>query len=597
MATRKRTTPSHTKKSGLAATPTRADESLWRKLTILAQDPEVRHGLNKQPLLSMINIPAEPFLPGPCGARIKVVDYDATHDRYYFPRPVADYGVNGELQDPYATVKPEGIARMLEDPHFHQQQVYAVAMRTLCQFERALGRRVEYGFSGHQLHVAPHAFAEANAYYSRESRALFLGYFPNEKGEQVYTCLSHDIIAHEMAHALLDGIRPRYIEPSSPDQAAFHEGFADIVALLLVLGDQRLIEALMVQNPDWDRMVPVAMLEEQALGELALLGLAESMATPLSDGRATALRRSATRKPNTRWRTDPAYDEPHDRGEILVAMVMQAFLRFWAWRLKSIGQVQKGMADAKRVAEEGANAAEHLMLMCIRALDYAPTIDLEFDDFLSALLTADRETMPNKPEYRAMLRESFEAWGIVPVSRPEQDGCWLPFDQPLSYATIRFDALQRNRDEAFRFLWRNAKSLRVVTDVYTEVGDVRAIARVAEDGLVVRETAVDYVQIRWVRGNELEALGLVRPPEMNPFREFPLFGGGVLIFDEFGRLKFSIGNSLDNTKRQQRRLDHLAQVGYFEFSSGQNFSKGYFARLHLNRPGRGDGSGKHHGGH
>ena len=28
--------------------------------------------------------------------------------------------------------------------------------------EFALGRRIEWGFDGHQLHIAPHAFADAN---------------------------------------------------------------------------------------------------------------------------------------------------------------------------------------------------------------------------------------------------------------------------------------------------------------------------------------------------------------------------------------------------------------------------------------------------
>ena len=35
-------------------------------------------------------------------------------------------------------------------------------MRTLAHFEKALGRRVSWSFGGHQLKVAPHAFAEAN---------------------------------------------------------------------------------------------------------------------------------------------------------------------------------------------------------------------------------------------------------------------------------------------------------------------------------------------------------------------------------------------------------------------------------------------------
>src|SRR5918993_1424458 len=55
---------------------------------------------------------------------------------------------------------------LLEDPRFHAQNVYAIIMRTLARFEFALGRRVGWSFLGHQLQVAPHAFADANAFYS-----------------------------------------------------------------------------------------------------------------------------------------------------------------------------------------------------------------------------------------------------------------------------------------------------------------------------------------------------------------------------------------------------------------------------------------------
>src|SRR4029077_20437629 len=78
-----------------------------------------------------------------------------------------------------------------------------------------------------------------NAYYSPEKKALLLGYFPADSrggaattpGSMVFTCLSSDIIAHETSHALLDGLHRRFQEASNPDVPAFHEAFADIVAL------------------------------------------------------------------------------------------------------------------------------------------------------------------------------------------------------------------------------------------------------------------------------------------------------------------------------------------------------------------------------
>ena len=47
----------------------------------------------------------------------------------------------------------------------------------------------------------------------------------------VFTCLSHDVIAHETTHAIVDGIREYFMEPTNIDVPAFHEAFADLAAL------------------------------------------------------------------------------------------------------------------------------------------------------------------------------------------------------------------------------------------------------------------------------------------------------------------------------------------------------------------------------
>lgn len=562
--------------------PTRGESAPLRELTVLAQDPSVRP--RGTLLTSTARITAERLMDGPCGARIKVVDYDASRDRLYLPMQ-GGYQRGDAWLDPF---KGQAAAGLLDNPHFHQQNAYAIAMRTLGHFESALGRRVNYGFDGHQLHIAPHAFADANAYYQRENRCLSFGYFPGPGGRQVYTCLSHDVVAHEMTHALLDGLRPRYIDPSSPDQAGFHEGFSDVVALLSVLTDKATVESVLAKQglvSSKRSLIAPGALTLPALKASALLGLAEEVGASIPNGSATALRRSVAMVPSKRWLKNPEYEEPHRRGEILVAAVMHAFLSVWVARIGGLGPVARGRYDGQRVVEEGVTAAQHLLTMCIRALDYAPSTDLQYVDYLSALLTADKETVPDdtKYRYREVIRKSFDAWGIQPVSQPRRDGCWEPLGVRVSYRNLRFEALRRNADEAFRFLWENFKALKLARDAYTEVQAVRPIARVAPDGLIVHETVVDYQQILTVRGHELGALGLERPFELPTSREVRLYGGGVLVFDEFGRLKYSIGNNVLNTRRQQARLDYLAREGFFEYASEAAFSRGFFARLHLAR--------------
>lgn len=573
-----------TSRTGALSPPTRT-------LTIIAQDPSLV--VDGRILTSTVTVPNEQLGAGPKGYRVQVVDYDASSNRWFLPLDAAKFGSIEKPKDPYQSdglAKAEFNARLLEDPRFHAQNVYAITMRTLAHFERALGRRVSWSFGGHQIKAAPHAFEEANAFYSPEDEALMFGYFNDTQGARIFNCLSHDIVAHEATHALLDGLRPRYMEPSSPDQAAFHEGFSDVVALLSVFSIREVVEYAVAHATKWpaSQSVDLARLTIGALRDGVLLGLGEQFGEGLSGVHGTALRRSVQLRPSTALKDTDEYMEEHTRGELLVASVLHAFLSAYRERLQGLGVDSNGRLPAMRVAEEGADIAERLLTMSIRALDYMPPTDITFGDYLSALLTSDLEIRPDDSRYslRQHLLNGFAAFGFKPSSSYAGEiGRWEPPLEPLDYSFVHRDALQRDRDEVFRFLWDNRASLKLCDQAYTEVGAVRPCQRVDIGGFTLRETVADYVQILTVRADELETIAvpgskkrIQRPPGLDDWQSVRLLGGGALIFDEFGHLKYHVQNGLLSPDRQSARLKHLAESGFFIRAARKERG---FAALHM----------------
>lgn len=554
-------------------------ETPTRRLTVLAQDPSVL-GEFGHALTTTVEVPAERLERGPKGHRIHVIDYDASTDLFYRPRTT-------QLdRDPYTDVRD--IDRLVADPHFHQQNVYALTMATLYTFERALGRPVDWGFAqtSHQLKVAPHAFQDANAYYSRESESLNFGYFPDNDGRRIYTCLSHDIVVHETTHALLDGLREFYLYPSSPDQAGFHEGFADIVALLSLFQHHETIEFALGELTGPDGRIPERQLTLESLGNTAFAELAEEMGSALEGVRGTALRHSITITPDRGHYTSARFAEEHDRGELLVAILMRVFLTIWTTRLSPLLSGPRASLPVTVVAEEGETAARQLLNIIIRALDYLPPVDMTYRDYVSALVTADRELYPDdgRYHYRAALLDEFDAFGIRPASTRIAGGYWEPPDfrrnVDFTLAGLHLERLQRDPSSVFRFVWENRDALGIEPAAFTRVISVRPVQRVSRDGAVLRETVAEYVQTLKVYSTELASLGIRKPDGMRRSRLITLYGGGALIFGEYGQLKFHIGSGVKSA-RQSDRLQSLWDRGYFADSAGAGGAR--FANMHRDR--------------
>ena len=423
----------------------------YRRIRVYAMDPSLSGRLETAPVSEVtLKVRWESLEgPGPVGDYLAVEDVDAAGKRYL---PV-------DLDDPRLLAQ-DGWAPAEGNPQFHQQMVYAVAMKTIEHFEKALGRPVlwrprpnprrpadDSGFV-RRLAVRPHALRQANAFYSPQEVALLFGYFeagaddPGDHvpGSRVYACLSHDIVAHETTHAILDGMYRRFNEPTNLDVLAFHEAFADIVALLQHFTIPELLEAEIGRTRG-------DLQAESMLGALAVqLGRAI--------GGRGALRNAIGSFENGVWKRslpDPAElqkrQSPHARGALLVGAVFDAFIAIYETRIADLLRLYTGGTGVlptgaihpdlvRRLADEATRAASHVLTMCIRALDYLPPVDVTFFEYLRALITADFDIVSDdRYNYRVAFAEAFRRRGIYPLGMDDPGS-----DSPrtLSVDTLRW---------------------------------------------------------------------------------------------------------------------------------------------------------------
>lgn len=419
----------------------------FRKLRGYAFDPSLSLKIDTALINELTyKIPWEDALTdGPSGEYVEVIDYDPTVEKFYTP-------VN--LNNAYILAQ-DGLTPSSSNPQFHQQMVYAVAMTTIKNFESGLGRPIlwsprrvkiempsvqtgeeeakkHYHYKNQYvptLRIYPHALRDANAFYSPQKKALLFGYFAAKPADitlqmpdnLTFTCLSHDIIAHETTHALLDGLHEQYIEDTNPDVLAFHEAFADIVALF-----QHFTFPEVLKNQIAATRGDLA--SQNLLGKLAQeFGVAIGNYGSLRDAIGTVDEKTKEWKPKVpngnEYRT---IFEPHERGSILVAAVFEAFLSIYKNRIADLLRIATGGTGilpqgelnpdlVNRLAIEASKASRHILTMCIRALDYCPPVDINFGDFLRAIITADVDLIEDdNRDYRLAFIDAFRKRGIYP---------------------------------------------------------------------------------------------------------------------------------------------------------------------------------------
>jgi hypothetical protein len=612
----------------------------FRRLRAYAFDPSLSLDLDTAVLNeTVLKISWEEELgPGPVGEYLEVVDTDPASNAFYAPV---------DLNDPHL-LGQDGLPPSEGNPQFHQQMVYAVAMMTIRNFEQALGRlallspRFVQGEDGkieavfiRRLRCYPHALREANAFYSPEKKALLFGYFPashsdpgrNLPGGAVFTCLSHDIIAHETTHALLDGLHRRFIEASNPDALAFHEAFADIVALF--------------QHFTFPESVRHQIARTQ--GDLAKQNLLGELAQQFGQaiGNRGALRSAINQVDPLTGQPDPrkyeATQEPHERGAILVAAVFDAFLAIYKVRIADLLRIATGGSGVlpqgdlhpdlvNRLAIEATKSATHVLRMCIRALDYCPPVDVTFGEYLRALITADEGLVPDDGKgYRIAVIEAFRRRGIYPPDvrslsidslRWQKPTVALPIDKMgqlrLGLTSDREEIWKRNeRNRYLVWEWLKGKKAGITGEAAWQMGlalgedaprtierseqdglpkvevhSVRPARRVGPDGQKINDLVIEITQSRKSYLTAEEQMAADRDPNP-PEKHFTFRGGCTLLIDmDTKKIRYCIAKNILSEKRLQQQREYLSPANertlgatYFgDFRSGEN--KEPFALLH-----------------
>ncbi len=488
---------------------------VYRRLRGYSFDPSLSVQLDTALINEAVfKIPWEDTLgKGPIGEYLEVIDFDPASKCFYAPV---------DLNDPYI-LATDGLLPSESNPQFHQQMTYAVAMTTVRNFENALGRRAlwssyrkellnpgqpnpEYKYHDRffqRLRIYPHALRQANAYYSPAKKSLLFGYFPasgnapedHAPNGMVFTCLSHDIIAHETTHALLDGIHRRFIEPSQPDTLAFHEAFADIVALFQHFSFPEVLRHQIAKTRG-------DLASQSLLGQLAQqFGRAIGQYGALRDAIGEFDEKEKKWKPRDPDPNDyQTVLEPHARGAILVAAVFDAFISIYKSRVEDLLRIASNGTGilmpgelppdlVNRLAATAAKCAQQVLNMCIRALDYCPPVDISFGDYLRAIITADIDLIPDDDlGYRIAFIEAFRRRGIYP-----RDIRTLS-EESLSWNRIRDDQ-QQNIFKVIagrlRFFVHHLSYL----NEYPELENIEEISGVCLKEL--EENLIPDKQIRW----------------------------------------------------------------------------------------------------
>lgn len=504
-------------------------------VNIYVQDPFIANEKKESQKLGIekIGLDLEPGLfDGPTSSRIAVVDYNV--DTNIIARPVEwDVEKKEFVEVNNSNCEDDNSNNVF----FHQVNIWSIIQNIIAFFEdpHVMGRPIPWAFNGNRLIVVPHAGKVENSSYDRKGKCLLFGYFKYH-GDPVYTCLSHDIVAHETGHAILDGIRPYYLNFSSLQTAAFHEFIADFTSILSVLKTNKV------------RHVIADISEGNLLNAEVIANLAEEFAIKKTQSRYRSSNKQYLRRATNQIKMKQVENEldHYNCSEVLTGAMYNILANIYSLRIKK-------KKDSNRQALK--NATQSVNRLAFRALDYCPPVDIQFADYVQALISANEIAYPvDTLGYKKIIKKTFKDRGIKQINLPQSPQA---ADLIWKYG---LNSIATSRTAAYHFLNDNRDSFDIPENQDFEIADLYYTNKIGgENRKLPKEIILEYVWKESVNLKDSDFLELQN-------KRVPLLCGGTVVFEEQGNIIYrsrKVGTQLPTVEKEgKQRVKKL--LGYIK---------------------------------
>lgn len=392
---------------------------------------------------------------------------------------------------------------------------YATIVNGITMANHYCSRPVNHWAAVNSLYVQPRAGKQLNAYYDRQALRFFYAFDPI-KNAMIYAANSHDVVAHELGHAILDTLRPELFNMQAMEVWAFHESFGDINAILNSLQFEVVIDYILNEtNNNIRQSNAVSKLAEEMGG--AIYDLTGGRMGYNAGFLRNAVNSYTYVQPETLPRSCPdnqLCSEPHNFSRVFTGAWWDVLCGIYESLLPNYPSPKDALKTAKEVMGN----------YTYQALPIAPATVRFYDAVARAMLVIDKA---NNSPFNKIMNDVFVARGILktPVM-PMTNLNFSAFtvnskDEVLNH---KFGVAVRNKGTTLLHLPFHLMNVEVPGDSYYEFdgnGDCVNIIAVSGEELIEHAHAcVEFLKERdWIR-----------PDKMTPFE---LDSDGNLIRSHF----------------------------------------------------------------